>query len=105
MSQKHAGGIFVSSFVAGLLLAAALYAPRAWEPVPGPYFGLDEPNQHTTDPDTAAGMERVHAELSARAQPSMATASVPPATPVMPVTTSPAPLPPLRWRRRCRFPR
>lgn len=43
MSDKRAGGIFASSFVAGLLLAAGIFAPRAWEPVPEPFFGLDEP--------------------------------------------------------------
>jgi len=42
MSEKRAGGIFASSFVAGLLLAAGIFAPRAWEPVPEPFFGLDE---------------------------------------------------------------
>ena len=34
MSEKRAGGILVSSFVAGLLLAAAIFSPRAWDPVP-----------------------------------------------------------------------
>jgi hypothetical protein len=43
MSDKRAGGIVASSFVAGLLLAAGIFAPRAWEPVPEPFFGLDEP--------------------------------------------------------------
>ena len=66
MSQKRAGGIFASSFVAGVLLAAAIFSPRAWEPVPGPYFGLDD--HATTTATTAAGMEAAHAELSARAQ-------------------------------------
>ena len=42
MSEKRAGGIVASSFVAGLLLAAGIFAPRAWEPVPEPFFGLDE---------------------------------------------------------------
>lgn len=51
MSDKRAGGIFASSFVAGLLLAAGVFAPRAWDPIPEPYFGLDEP---TTSPSTAA---------------------------------------------------
>lgn len=64
MSQKRAGGIFASSFIAGLLLAAAICAPRAWEPVPGPYFGLDE---HATTTGVEA-MEAAHAELSARVQ-------------------------------------
>jgi len=69
MSEKRAGGILVSSFVAGTLVAAAVFAPSAWEPVPGPYFGLDEratPSPQQADaPD--AGMEAAHAELSARA--------------------------------------
>lgn len=43
MSDKRTSRIFVSSFVAGLLLAAGIFAPRAWEPVPEPFFGLDEP--------------------------------------------------------------
>jgi hypothetical protein len=43
MADKRAGSIFVSSFVAGLLLTAGIFAPRAWEPVPEPYFGLEEP--------------------------------------------------------------
>jgi hypothetical protein len=43
MSDKRAGRIVASSFVAGLLLAAGIFAPRAWEPVPEPFFGLDEP--------------------------------------------------------------
>lgn len=43
MADKRAGSIFVSSFVAGLLLTAGIFAPQAWEPVPEPYFGLEEP--------------------------------------------------------------
>ena len=43
MADKRARGIVASSFVAGLLLAAVVFAPRAWEPVPEPFFGLDEP--------------------------------------------------------------
>ena len=42
MADKRVGGIFASSFIAGVLLAAAIVSPRAWEPVPGPYFGLDD---------------------------------------------------------------
>ena len=69
MSQRQAGGIFASSFIAGLLLAAALFAPRAWEPVPGPSFGLDDHlgSSGHASADAAAGMERAHAKLSARA--------------------------------------
>lgn len=36
MSATQARGIVASSFVAGLLLAAAVVAPQAWEPVPEP---------------------------------------------------------------------
>jgi hypothetical protein len=43
MADKRARGIFASSFVAGLLLAAVVFAPRAWEPVPEPFFGLEDP--------------------------------------------------------------
>ncbi len=42
MADRNVGGIFASSFVAGSLLAAAIFAPGAWEPVPEPFFGLDE---------------------------------------------------------------
>lgn len=45
MADKRARGIVASSFVAGLLLAAVVFAPRAWEPVPEPFFGLDEQAQ------------------------------------------------------------
>jgi len=75
MSQKKAGGIFASSFVAGLLLAAAIFSPRAWEPVPGPYFGLED--QTAASSDGALGMEAVHAELSARAQARSAAVAAP----------------------------
>jgi DNA gyrase subunit A len=66
MSEKRAGGIFVSSFVAGLLLAAAVFAPRAWEPVPAPYLGLEDPGSAAAL--AVEGMEAAHAELSAREQ-------------------------------------
>jgi hypothetical protein len=69
MSEKRAGGILASSFVAGLLLAAAIFSPRAWDPVPGPYFGLED--QTTAKFHSANGMEAAHAELSARAQARM----------------------------------
>jgi hypothetical protein len=76
MAENRAGGILVSSFVAGALLAAAVFAPSAWEPVPGPYFGLDE--QAAGHPASAAapdpGMEAAHAELSARANAAPANA-------------------------------
>jgi hypothetical protein len=89
MSEKRAGGILASSFVAGLLLAAAIFSPRAWEPVPGPYFGLED--QTAAVPVTADGMEAAHAELSARAQSRTVTvASTPASTPV--ATTSETPL-------------
>ena len=44
MADKRARGIVASSFVAGLLLAAVVFAPRAWDPVPEPFFGLDDPS-------------------------------------------------------------
>jgi hypothetical protein len=50
MADKRAGSIFVSSFVAGLLLTAGIFAPRAWEPVPEPYFGLEEPAADSSSP-------------------------------------------------------
>ena len=43
MSEKQAGSIVVSSFIAGLVFAAALFIPHAWDPVPEPFFGLEEP--------------------------------------------------------------
>jgi hypothetical protein len=52
MSDTRASGIVASSFVAGLLLAAGIFAPRAWEPIPEPFFGLDEPGS----PAPAAAM-------------------------------------------------
>jgi hypothetical protein len=69
MAENRAGGILMSSFVAGALLAAAIFAPSAWEPVPGPYFGLDEQAAGSPAPAAAPdpGMEAAHAELSARA--------------------------------------
>jgi hypothetical protein len=52
MADKRARGIVASSFVAGLLLAAVVFAPRAWEPVPEPFFGLDDPSI-TPPPESA----------------------------------------------------
>jgi hypothetical protein len=43
MADKRAKGVLVSSFLGGLLVAAAVFAPRAWEPVPEPFFGLEAP--------------------------------------------------------------
>ena len=40
MAPKHAGRIIGSAFIAGLLLATGI-AWRSWEPVPEPFFGLD----------------------------------------------------------------
>ena len=90
MSEKRAGGIFASSFVAGLLLAAAIFSPRAWEPVPGPYFGLEDRTSATSG--AAEGMEAAHAELSARAQARTSTAlpqSTPKSTPTFTHVPSP----------------
>lgn len=42
MADKRAGGIFLTSFVGGVLVTAAIFAPRAWDPVPEPFFGLEE---------------------------------------------------------------
>jgi len=42
MADKRAGSIFATAFVGGLLVTAAIFSPRAWEPVPEPFFGLDE---------------------------------------------------------------
>jgi hypothetical protein len=43
MADKRAGGILFSSFVGGALVTAAVFAPRAWEPVPEPFFGIEDP--------------------------------------------------------------
>lgn len=56
MSDKRASGIVASSFVAGLLLAAGIFAPRAWEPIPEPFFGLDEPGSPAPAPAAVAAM-------------------------------------------------
>ena len=94
MSETRAGGIFASSFVAGLLLAAAIFAPRAWEPVPGPSFVLRDPASSASP--AVAGMEAVHAELSARAQATGTLRSIDrPSMPVS-ISTVPAALPPER---------
>lgn len=47
MSRKHVGPIVASSFVAGLLVTAAIFLPRANDPIPEPYFGLEEPEVET----------------------------------------------------------
>jgi hypothetical protein len=57
MSDKRAGGIVASSFVAGLLLAAGIFAPRAWEPVPEPFFGLEDPASQPADGSPAPTTE------------------------------------------------
>ena len=88
MSEKRAGGILASSFVAGLLLAAAIFSPRAWDPVPGPYFGLED--QTTTKSHSADGMEAAHAELSARAQARMSAGAF---APVAALVTDPVAAP------------
>jgi hypothetical protein len=43
MSDKRAQGIVATSFLGGVLVAVAIFAPQAWEPVPEPFFGLEEP--------------------------------------------------------------
>ncbi len=55
MSEKQAGGIVVSSFIAGLIFAAALFAPHAWDPVPEPFFGLEEPLAEGIRDESLAG--------------------------------------------------
>jgi len=67
MSKQRTGGIFASSFVAGVLLAAAIYAPRAWEPIPGSSFEIDD--RSAADGLTDQAIEAAHAALSARIQP------------------------------------
>ena len=75
MSDKRAGGIVASSFVAGLLLAAGIFAPRAWEPVPEPFFGLEEPGADPApgvgiaNAPTATGTIPNRQETAAPAQP------------------------------------
>ena len=66
MADKRAGGIVASSFVAGLLLVAGLVAPRAWEPIPEPFFGLDEP---TAPPPAPAPSAPPQADREQPAQP------------------------------------
>jgi hypothetical protein len=43
MSDTRAKGIVATSFIGGVLVAIAIFAPRAWEPIPEPFFGLEEP--------------------------------------------------------------
>ena len=43
MADARAKGIVAISFLGGVLLAAALVVPGGWEPVPEPFFGLEEP--------------------------------------------------------------
>ncbi|NDC53874.1 MAG: hypothetical protein EBZ74_06175 [Planctomycetia bacterium] len=82
MSDKRAGGIFASSFVAGLLLAAGIFAPRAWDPVPEPFFGLDEQAvPEAAGPGTAAPGEDRTAEAAGKTAPArdtVGTAAAPP---------------------------
>jgi hypothetical protein len=55
MSRKHAGPIVASSFVAGLLVTAAVFLPRVNEPIPEPFFGLDEQEAEIAIPAVAPG--------------------------------------------------
>ncbi len=43
MADARAKGIVAVAFLGGVLLAAAMVVPAAWEPVPEPFFGLEEP--------------------------------------------------------------
>ena len=81
MADKRVGGIFASSFIAGVLLAAAIVSPRAWEPVPGPYFGLDDGARPAAGGPVQLGdgIEAAHAELSLRARTTVATTQPAPA--------------------------
>lgn len=92
MADKKAGGIFASSFVAGCLLAAAIFSPRAWEPVPGPYFGLEDASTAACrSEESAECMEVAHAELFARAR-ARTTMPVQPDAPSVPRTVGEPPL-------------
>lgn len=80
MADKRAGGIFLSSFVGGVLVTAAIFAPRAWEPVPEPFFGLEEPTEVAAplprqdvapaaeSPAAAGDLETMAMAMRARAQ-------------------------------------
>ena len=43
MASVRAKGIVAIAFLGGVLLAATMVVPGAWEPVPEPFFGLEEP--------------------------------------------------------------
>ena len=99
MADKRAGGIFASALVAGVLLAGAVFAPRAWEPVPGPFFGLDDRAAAPAKQPIDVGIEAAHVELSARAQPRLQPATAPrrPVAPESaPATWAPATAPPVQ---------
>ena len=53
-SPVGARGLFASSFVAGSLLAAAVLAPQAWEPLPDP---IEEPLKPEQPLATEEGLE------------------------------------------------
>jgi hypothetical protein len=74
MNDKRARGIVASSFVAGLLLAAVVFAPQAWEPVPEPFFGLDEPAVAAPPTPARAAVERL--ALNAAVSPASSPAAV-----------------------------
>jgi len=95
MADKRVGGIFASSFIAGILLAAAIVSPRAWEPVPGPYFGLDDSARPAAGGPVQLGdgIEAAHAELSLRARTAVATTQPAPASPASPSPASTSPFP------------
>ena len=64
MCDQRAGAILASSFVAGIVCAAALTAPSLWEPAPEPYFGLDDA---AADPAAAVAAPPPAAPASAAA--------------------------------------
>jgi hypothetical protein len=48
-----------SSFVAGLLVTAAIFLPRVNDPIPEPYFGLDEVDADIETHPRDAGLKQV----------------------------------------------
>jgi hypothetical protein len=79
MADRRAGGVIASSFLGGLFVTAAVFAPRAWEPVPEPFFGLeapavvaaplpDQPPAAAPPAPDAAGLEAMAVAMRQRAQ-------------------------------------
>jgi len=89
MADKRAGGIFASAFIAGALLTGAVFAPRAWEPVPGPYFGFEDGTAPPV-PESDGRAPTAAAPIHPR-PPTAAVAAVPVAPPPTPFSAPPAP--------------